>query len=551
MASPAFDSVAIPPVAVESHMPPSLLPTFRSPLAKKLLATPRVTDTGRTILAFATRQPSRHNHYDRDSVASRPPRYVPSQQPIPLSMAFAGGDNTNYNNNEILTPETYANSRMAKRQVNDTILSTASEAFDSTDFAHEPHLSPELEDVETAYEVALLASAAHEMADAAEKENRQSRAAMLEREKELEWIEKHDDENEFQRSLLAARLEIENINSEGTTKQRQEVFQRSLLSARISNDARAKETEKELEWIEKHDDENTFQRSLIAARLSNNNSQGSTAIEQRQEAFQRSLLSARIANDARAKETAFVEDEERQRKEEWLGSEVRAASMGGQECLPFDVASAAASSAAAHAFAEVEAVENNDVAVAVEEEKGGDDETMTVVAASMLAETAERMILGEDIAYFEEQEKEQRPAVPVLDNDGSVQHEQITQLSVQEEVLSEVDQWRNDYFHEIRSHVQQKGIEQTKEKLSLRYSGGGDSEVVDSIDTTGANSTTSSKELDVKDTSSENDNVIKRALQHRFLRRVRQRRKLLLVAAAVVIGRRLALAYFGNALRLI
>ena len=57
---------------------------------------------------------------------------------------------------------------MAKHQVKDTMLSTA---FDSTDFAHEPHLSPELEGVETKYEVALLSNDA--------------RAKEMEREKEL------------------------------------------------------------------------------------------------------------------------------------------------------------------------------------------------------------------------------------------------------------------------------------------------------------------------------------------------------------------------------
>ena len=68
-----------------------------------------------------------------------------------------------------------------------------------------------------------------------------------------------------------------------------------------------------------------------------------------------------IANDARAKETNFVEDGEQQRKEEWPGNKVRAASMGGQEWLHFDAASAAASSAVVHALVEVEAVEVNDV----------------------------------------------------------------------------------------------------------------------------------------------------------------------------------------------
>ena len=46
-------------------------------------------------------------------------------------------------------------------------------------------------------------------------------------------------------------------------------------------------------------------------------------------------------------------------KEEWMGSESRAASMGGPECVSFEVASAASSVATAHALEEVEAEEND------------------------------------------------------------------------------------------------------------------------------------------------------------------------------------------------
>ena len=99
------------------------------------------------------------------------------------------------NEEDILTPETYADSKMAIHEVRHTILHAASEAFDSTDFTHEPHLSPELEVAEVAFEAALLANAAHELVGASEKENRQSKAAVLEREKELELIEDHDDVN--------------------------------------------------------------------------------------------------------------------------------------------------------------------------------------------------------------------------------------------------------------------------------------------------------------------------------------------------------------------
>mmetsp|Transcript_36611 Transcript_36611/g.76823 ORF Transcript_36611/g.76823 Transcript_36611/m.76823 type:complete len:561 (-) Transcript_36611:53-1735(-) len=539
MASSTIDSVVYPPI--KSPMPASLPPM------KKFLSTPN-GNAGHRSLAFTTRHSFRHyNRVNRNSIVSLP-RFVPSQ--------YSTSDD-----HEILTPETYANSNMAKRQVKDIITSKALEAFDSTDFAHEPHLSPELEDAETAYEVALIASAAHELADAAEKENRQSKAAMLERERELEWIEEHGDGDSIYGNGGAAAMTVE-------------AFERSLLVA-----------EKELKWLEKNGDYNVaaamkseaFQRSLLAAQIANNNSQRTVKIQQQekfqrsllsakhrqQEEFQRSLLSARIANDVKVKETIFV-DVEQPRKEEWLGSEVRAASMGGQECLSFDVASAAASSAAAHALAEAEAEEN--YLVAVEDEKNGDD-AGPMAAASMVVDATERMILGEDIAYLssspessstqivskeDEQKKEQQP----VENDGILDVQ--TQLSVQQEVLSEVDQWREEYVREICSHVQQKGVEQTKEKLALKNGGGGsgdlaavdgDNAVLGSIDAAGSSS---AKELAARHANSENsDGAMKKALQRGFIRRMRQRKSLLVAALAVVIGRRLFLALSGNALRLI
>ena len=46
-------------------------------------------------------------------------------------------------------------------------------------------------------------------------------------------------------------------------------------------------------------------------------------------------------------------------KEEWMGSESRAASMGRPECVSFEVVSAASSVATAHALEELEAEEND------------------------------------------------------------------------------------------------------------------------------------------------------------------------------------------------
>ncbi|KAL7544080.1 hypothetical protein ACHAXR_013511 [Thalassiosira sp. AJA248-18] len=218
LASSSFGSVPIDslPPALPQHAWPSSS-AITAPLAmRKKLPTPRVADAS-PYIAFVARQLSRYKNNDFESggakhvpnIDSQPLRFVPTLQHSTSSSRLSPRlymlPEDDILTPDILTPETYANSRMAERQVEDTIFRTAFEAFDSTDFAHEPHLSPELEAAEAAYEVALLASAAHGLANAAEKENQQSKAAMLEREKELAWIEKHGDENDggAQQSSLA------------------------------------------------------------------------------------------------------------------------------------------------------------------------------------------------------------------------------------------------------------------------------------------------------------------------------------------------------------
>ncbi|KAL7545253.1 hypothetical protein ACHAWF_008603 [Thalassiosira exigua] len=392
-----------------------------------------------------------------------------------INMGEGGRERKNAGD-DLLTPETYADSRLAKLQVKDTIIHTASDAFQSTDFTHEPHLSPELEDAEVAYEVALLANAAHGLADAADKENRQSKAAMFERERELEWIEKQDEDDSAIRVLKAE----------------------------------------------------AFQRSLLAARLANTNSNDGA---KKLEGFQRSLLAARIANNAKANSPYT----DQQVKEGWMGSEARAASMGGPECLPFDVASAAASSAAAHALAEAEVEEKSN--------KKNEGNDAPAIAVSKVAETASRMILGEDIALVEHS----TPETPVSES-----QKQIYPEKNKNDAISEVDQWRKDYVDDITNYVQAKGVEQTKEKLRLTDEGentiGSSSLNVDSVGTV---DTSSTAEIAKKECNSENDSTLKRILNLRFIRKVRERQRLLIVALAVVICRRLILAYFGNGLRLL
>ena len=413
-----------------------------------------------------------------------------------------GDDDTETFDDEVLTPGTYANSRMAKRQVKDTITNAASQAFDSTDFTHEPHLSPECEDVETAYEVALLANAAHELADAAERENRQSKAAMLERDKELEWIEKHEDENGSAPSSAIKKAE-------------------------------------------------TFQQSLLAAQLANNPS-----AKQKQEAFQRSLLSARIANDAKAKQSD-VTVEQQQQKEEWMVSEARAASMGGEEVVPFSFASAAASSAAAHVLEEIEH-ENDDVS-AKDGGAGDDDTAPTVPADSLLADMAERMILTEDTpesplqivtdAPVEQQKETQlddEQANQDIDDDAPVQ----SSGGFFPDDVSSVHQWRKDYMNEIQSYVQQKSAEQRG--VDFTYGKSSDMSTVDGeIDSINVEKNESSRNGVVARKPSVAEGIMKRTQKFGIMKQLRQRQKFLIVALAVVLCRRLFLAYFGKGMRLI
>jgi len=111
-------------------------------------------------------------------------------------------------NNELLTPETYADVDIAENQVEDTIINKASEAFKSTDFEHEPHLSPELSNCELDFDELIDNTAASTKADA------------------------------FQRNLLEAQLA--NSNKSAAATKNSEAFQRSLLSARIAYDAKTR-----------------------------------------------------------------------------------------------------------------------------------------------------------------------------------------------------------------------------------------------------------------------------------------------------------------------
>jgi len=290
-----------------------------------------------------------------------------------------------------------------------------------------------------------------------------------------------------------------------------------------------------LEWIEQHGDieiENNmiasggvetmknevqaeaFQRSLLAAQLANDNvNVGSNRYAMNsQEAFQRSLLSARIGYDAKVKE-AVVEAEENDMVEQQL-------------------------------------------------------DAVPAVAASVVADIAERMILGEDIALDmafidhspessmqllsgNENPKKQEEETMAVQEGVELEDEYVPvpindhdQVAISDDDVSTVDQWRKDYIKEIKSHVEKKAVEQTQGRMAQRNGDLG----IDATNPTNTADTASSKELTVGDNSSENSSILKRSPRGGFLRRVREQKRLLGVALAVVIGRRIFLACCGKAL---
>jgi len=148
----------------------------------------------------------------------------------------------------VLTPGTYATSGSAELRVEEAIAYSASDAYATTDFDDEPHLCPELEDAEAAAESRLDAEAARMLAEAAEKESRQGRASVEEREREMGWIENHrggddarwEEEGEGSSSLTSTLYAAQLAGEYRARVRAREAFHRSMLSARIANDDNAR-----------------------------------------------------------------------------------------------------------------------------------------------------------------------------------------------------------------------------------------------------------------------------------------------------------------------
>ena len=99
----------------------------------------------------------------------------------------------------------------------------------------------------------------------------------------------------------------------------------------------------------------SFQRSLLAQQFAYNTKKSASVVPEealeaskKQEAFQRSLLAARLNSDTSDKSSLVAEEEFLQKDSQmnWMESEVRAASLGGKESLPFHDSAAMATRSA-------------------------------------------------------------------------------------------------------------------------------------------------------------------------------------------------------------
>ena len=343
----------------------------------------------------------------------------------------------------LLTPRIYATSDDAEHKVEDNIADKAFAAFQTTDFEHEPHLSPELES---------------------------------------QWLQDNEGDGEAP-YFMSPKATVAELN------------QRALLEARIGYEVKAK-----------------------------------AAAAKSKEMAQRSLLAARLSMESESKD-ATDRAENKELRSEWMESEALAASMGAYE---HTVGLGAAASSAAQASG-----------VTIEEAESYETEEESNYPASKLATTAERMILGEDIALD-----------IALIEDGA-EHESETktnqdntvQLVEQKKTISEVNQWRQDYVQEIRNYMQKKAVEKTKRRLA-RKGVSHESNAQDDNNDSESSSTPEKTGTAIASFKSENS-AVKRALENGLIRRMKQRRRLIITALVMVLTRRLVLAWWGNAMRLI
>lgn len=248
-----------------------------------------------------------------------------------------------------------------------------------------------------------------------------------------------------------------------------------------------------------------FQRSLLAQQIAYNTKEikASTSDEKQavvasknQETFQRSLLAARISNDLAEKSQRQAEEDfiEKNSQINWMESEVRAASLGGKEILPFHDVAEMATTAATNINAAEE-----DVAT----DKAAATATDNVVKTSQVATTT-------TVA---------KPA-RALEQDSA-----------------------------LTSYVIKKGVEQTKERMRQKL--GYDVTSDEETNTTKEEPRKKKAKGLVKKFSTEDGKKsamlqMQKLLHSGLVQRLREPKYLILSALVIILCRSLALAWLGN-----
>ena len=255
-----------------------------------------------------------------------------------------------------------------------------------------------------------------------------------------------------------------------------------------------------------------FQRSLLAQQLAYNTKKSASVVPEEkqeasknQEAFQRALLAARLSNDNSLLVEAEEEFLQKDSQMHWIESEVRAASLGGKESVPFYDSAAMATRSADLADAEatdaVTSTASDEVAAA--KNKIG----VTPLAANLeVAKTAGRR------------------------RSSSKQPDDI----------------------EIQSFVTKKGVELTKQRMRQKLGVGTNDNNEAPVKTKGLVVKKMSKDSVTNYLSTEEEKksvlptALKKLLQTRLVQRLRQPKILIISVLLAVLCRSLALAWFGN-----
>jgi hypothetical protein len=259
-----------------------------------------------------------------------------------------------------------------------------------------------------------------------------------------------------------------------TKKSSSELFQRSLLAQQIAYNTKdimsSKSDEKQKQAVVASKNQETFQRSLLAARISN-------------DLAEKSLLQA---------EEDFIE---KNSQINWMESEVRAASLGGKEILPFhDVAEMATTRA------DIADADDNDAATNVKASK--DD-----VATDKAAATDNNMVTTSQVATT----TVAKPA-RVVEQDSA-----------------------------LTSYVIKKGVEQTKERMRQKL--GYD---VTSDERSKTSEPRKKKAKGIVKEDGKKSVMLQKLLHSGLVQRLRQPKFLILSALVIILCRSLALAWLGN-----